>query len=110
MSPEGYNIVMIALTWQSWAVVATVAAAVVYLGWYAWRSLRRRGNGLGCCAAGCGAALSEPADARLRTEAQPREGARPPATAGSTTFIPLENMVDLARRHKQQQHQPAPTE
>lgn len=83
---------MIALSGQSWAVLAIVVAAAIYLGWQAWRTLRGGGARAGCCPTGCPSA---------------GQGADEPAPQGhSQSFIPLDNLADLARRHSQARKRP----
>jgi hypothetical protein len=77
---------MIGVAFQSWIVAMLVAGAVAYLSINLWRSVRRRHCG------GCGHRSCE----------------IPPPEHGSTfaadvpangkSFIPLENVADLARR------------
>lgn len=77
---------MIGLSGQSWAVLVIVAAAVVYLGYLAWRTLRRGRSVTGCCATGCPPAGQDAPDAR---------------GSEATRFVPLDNLAELARRHKE---------
>ena len=79
---------------QSWIVVAIVIGAAAYLSRSAWQSWRRRGVGT-CCEKGCGHA------------ADTSNSAASPATSTRTTFIPLDNIVDLARRRREERDQRA---
>jgi hypothetical protein len=79
---------MIGMSGQSWAALAMVAVAAVYLARLAWRTLRGVSSGPGCCGSGCPSAHPD------ASEAQPK--------GESGTFVPLENLADLARRHKRE--------
>ncbi|HOB73873.1 MAG TPA: hypothetical protein PKG54_05045 [Phycisphaerae bacterium] len=83
---------MIALSEQSWAVLVIVVAAVAYLGWQAWRTLRGGGAGAGCCPTGCPSAG--------------QSGNEPTPQGHSQSFIPLDDLADLARRHSQARKRP----
>jgi hypothetical protein len=82
---------MIGLSGQSWLALAMVIVAAIYLGRCAWRTLRGLNAGPGCCGGGC------PSLGQDTSESQSRD-----AAASTGTFVPLENLADLARRHKQQ--------
>jgi hypothetical protein len=80
---------MIALTGQTWAAMAMVAVAAIYLTRCAWRAMRGTSAGPGCCGSGCQSARKNTDSA----EPQPQSGGN---------FVPLDNLADLARRHKQE--------
>jgi hypothetical protein len=79
---------MIGLSTQSWAAIAIVAMAAGYLGYLAWRTLRRGGQGAGCCSTGCPSARQDTTE--------------PPASDRAQPFVPLDSLAELARRHKEE--------
>lgn len=82
---------MIAIAGQTWLALAMIALAAIYLARCTWRALRGQSHGPGCCSTGC--TLASPDTA----EPEPKK------TRGN--FVPLENLADLARRHKEGSNQ-----
>lgn len=79
---------MLGIAGQTWLALGMIALAALYLARSAWRTLRGRSAGPGCCGTGCS----------LTT---PDQSEQPPQQT-SGNFVPLDNLADLARRHKQE--------
>jgi len=92
---------MIGWTGQTWAALAMIAIAAIYLARCAYRSLRGLNSGSGCCGS-CSPPLNKggPGGGNCSSTNQDTLDSKPESDAGG--FIPLENLTDLARRRKEE--------